>query len=516
MENLALAHHYGIVHGLYISIFLFIFLFGLSHTSLKHQLHVSKTFYFSALAFAGFGLHAVFFQRHYSAPTTLFLSESIFTFGMFFVPISLMCFNYIVTRATLLQSYRSTKKINTYYWINIALYCLSIAVFIALFFIKDRHLAATLATFLYIPHGIAYIFFSAFIYRDTYVSRIMTLLFVCCTLISVIFLWKFYNRTLTFAQSTMINVQLLLAFIFLVFSFINIRYGYRQVHTLLKIESTKQFRLAADILSSLENDDFYMVYQPKVNIQKNSLDSVEALLRWNHPKHGNIPPADFIDIAEKTGSINSICYWAIDKVVEQNRAWMDSGQPIRTAMNFSAKNLRPEIVDYLLQKMNHHQVAFSNIIIEITEGLLASADERTYQALKMLHKKGIRISLDDYGTGYSSLSRINQLDISELKIDRSFIMNIDTNQENHAIVKATLQMGHELNLKVVAEGMENDNILCILSELKCPVVQGYGIARPMTADKLEVWLKRSIYQSGNFGDTMNIRIPKTLREELDG
>lgn len=516
MDSLSLAHKYGIVHGIYIAMFCYVMLFGYSYTSEKsNTVRATGIFYVAAAAYAGFGLHALFFQLNYSSPVTKIFPTALFTFAKFFIPISLACFTYLVSRTVLLQSFRSSYSSETSRWIISFLYALNIASLIGLILIEDQRIAGTLATALYLPHGLAFIFLSYSMFKKTLVNQFMTFIFLACTLWGCYFVWKLYQRELNFSQEFMIIFQFIFAFTFLIFCFLNIRYSYRQIRGLLKAQNDKQFNLARDIFGSLEKNDFYMVYQPKVNIRKNKLDSVEALIRWNHPNLGNIPPNEFINIAEKSGMINSICYWVIDQVVAQNKSWLAQGQEIRTSINFSPKDLRPEIVSYLLTKMNENQVAYSNIIIEVTENSLANADKRTYDALKMLHQHGIRISLDDYGTGYSSLSRINQLDISELKIDRSFIMNIDTNQENRAIVNATLQMGKELNLKVVAEGMENDSILATLASLSCSVVQGYGIARPMTADKFDAWFKESIYRSSAFDETINIRIPKALREKLD-
>lgn len=281
---------------------------------------------------------------------------------------------------------------------------------------------------------------------------------------------------------------LLTVSLFLFYFFLAV-YGYEQIKYFRKMYVVDKELLLQDLSKAVERDDFYMVYQPQLDLKKNQVCGLEALIRWKHPQRGLVPPNLFIPIAEKTGLINKISFWVIKTVIKQCKEFQSRGFDFRVSINLSAKNLNPNIVKYLVNQLRVHGVPPETLVIEITETSLMLNTAEVKYSLDLLTKTGCYISLDDYGTGFSSLSYLHNLDLEELKIDQSFIKDIDKNINSRIIVDSTLQMGKSLKLRVVAEGVETEEVIASLVDMDCDVIQGYVIARPMQVPNLYLWLE---------------------------
>jgi len=264
------------------------------------------------------------------------------------------------------------------------------------------------------------------------------------------------------------------------------RRGYAVYASEQDAHSARRLQLVGELRRAIEHDELVLHYQPKVRLSDGCPVGVEALVRWNHPEHGTLPPGQFIPTAEDTGLIRPLTEWVLAAAVRQLRAWSDAGIDLRVAVNLSPRNLEevllPETVTGLLSDLG---VAADRLVVEITEStMMAAFAERT---LHRLHALGIGVSIDDFGMGYSSLAYLRRLPVDEIKIDRSFIVDMIREGENTAIVRSTIDLGHNLGLHVVAEGVEDAATLQRLIALGCDAVQGFHLCPPLPAAELERW-----------------------------
>jgi EAL domain-containing protein (putative c-di-GMP-specific phosphodiesterase class I) len=231
-----------------------------------------------------------------------------------------------------------------------------------------------------------------------------------------------------------------------------------------------------------------MHYQPQVSLSTGDVVGAEALVRWQHPDHGLVLPDEFIPFAEHTGMIGPLTRHVLDTALAQARIWSDAGHPLPISVNLSARNLLdvdlPGQVEELLAA---HGVAPGLLNLEVTESAIMTEPARAQQVLEQLATLGIRISIDDFGAGYTSLGQLKHLPISELKIDRCFVMTMTEDPSNALIVHSVVDLGHNLGLTIVAEGVETEQILTALVGLGCDVAQGYHLSRPITATAFDTW-----------------------------
>ncbi|WNW13694.1 EAL domain-containing protein [Pseudomonas sp. DTU_2021_1001937_2_SI_NGA_ILE_001] len=254
----------------------------------------------------------------------------------------------------------------------------------------------------------------------------------------------------------------------------------------------RQIALIRDLRSAARNGELHLHYQPKLDIRLGQVRQAEALLRWNHPQFGNVSPGEFIVLAERTGSIQLLTNWVIEEAIRQLDEWRQRGLLIQLSVNVSADDLLGgDLVGHVTQILSQHQVAAEQLIFEITESAVMSEPEQALVVLNRLRECGISLSVDDFGTGYSSLAHLKRLPVQELKIDQSFVRNLDETSEDAVIVRSTIEMSHNLGLKVVAEGVEYQHSLDLLERWHCDTAQGYLISRPLTAAAFEAWIAKS-------------------------
>jgi len=251
--------------------------------------------------------------------------------------------------------------------------------------------------------------------------------------------------------------------------------------------------LLGELRRAVEAGELVLHYQPKMSLAEGRMTSVEALVRWSHPQRGFIEPSEFIPFAEQTGYISAITHWVLAHAIEQCGAWEKAGLHIRMCVNVSARDLQQEdaLVQFVSAALVAAKLPAGMLSLEITESALMEDPGSAQSTLRKLRELGIATSIDDYGTGYSSLAYIKQLAVSELKIDRAFVSGMEADRSNAAIVRSTIELGHNLGLTVVAEGVETDHELAELRRFGCDFAQGFYFARPMSADALEKWLGAS-------------------------
>lgn len=249
--------------------------------------------------------------------------------------------------------------------------------------------------------------------------------------------------------------------------------------------------LENSLRKAIENEELTLHFQPQVNLKTDEVTAVEALLRWNHPELGMIPPGDFIPIAEETGLIVPMGDWVLRTACEKAKQWQREGlPPIRMAVNLSAVQfLQKDLVhkiDTILEETTFHP---HYLELEITENMVMQDVHSAINTLKQLKKRGIHISIDDFGTGYSTLSYLKEFPVDTLKIDRSFIKDIDTNPSSVALTKAITTLAHDLQLHVIAEGVENYKQLSLVKKQSCDAVQGYYYSKPLSEVAITSFLK---------------------------
>jgi len=248
--------------------------------------------------------------------------------------------------------------------------------------------------------------------------------------------------------------------------------------------------LMGELRKAIENGEFTLYYQPTVVMATKEITGVEALVRWNHPKYGLIPPVDFIQLAEQIGFINPLTYWVLEEAIRQCKMWEEEGIDVHVAVNLSVRSLQdtgfPQFAMDLIRK---HKLRADKLLLEITESFLMSDTVKASEVLTNLRSMGIQLSIDDFGTGFSSLSYLKNLPVSTIKIDKSFVIAMMNDPDNAMIVRSTIMMAHNLRLKVVAEGVEDMETWNTLKTWGCDVAQGYLMSRPQPPEDIVKWLK---------------------------
>jgi diguanylate cyclase (GGDEF)-like protein len=259
--------------------------------------------------------------------------------------------------------------------------------------------------------------------------------------------------------------------------------------------------LATELRDGLQADELFLEFQPQVSALSGRVVGLEALVRWQHPRHGLLMPDDFLPVVENTGLIAPLTMAVLDKALEALAGWRAAGHDVSVAVNLSVRHLTdlelPRQVETLLRG---RRIPPSALVLEVTETVIMSDPGRAVAVLTLLRDLGISVAIDDFGTGYSSLAYLRRLQIDELKIDKSFVLDLVNDEGDAVIVRSTIEMGHNLGLRVVAEGVEDDASLQLLRSWKCDVVQGYGISRPLAQDRVLGWLEARAGELTAFSD----------------
>jgi predicted signal transduction protein with EAL and GGDEF domain len=253
--------------------------------------------------------------------------------------------------------------------------------------------------------------------------------------------------------------------------------------------SLERLALVGELRAAIERGDLAVHYQPKADVATGQLLGMEALVRWNHPRHGLVPPEEIIAIAEQTGLIRPLTLWVLNQALRQCRQWRRDGRPFDVAVNLSIRNiLDTELPADVLRLLTDLGLPASSLTFEITETAIMNDPVRTVAVLGRLRSMGVRLAIDDFGTGYSSFSHLRRLPVDEIKIDKSFVQHLATDQSDLVIVRSIVDLGRNLGLRVVAEGVEDEAAWRELANLGCDVVQGYILTKPLAPANLDAWL----------------------------
>jgi diguanylate cyclase (GGDEF)-like protein len=258
--------------------------------------------------------------------------------------------------------------------------------------------------------------------------------------------------------------------------------------------SPRRLALLGGLRRALERDELVLHYQPKADLRSGEIRSVEALVRWQHPDQGLLGPGEFIPLAERTGLIHPLTHWVLDAALDQAAQWQRAGLPLSVAVNISTRCLLdPAFPDQVTGQLATWQIPPDRLVLEITESAVMADPTRALEVLGRLHSLGVGLAVDDFGTGYSSMAYLKELPVDELKIDRSFVSQMATSPSDAVIVRSTIDLGHNLGLHVVAEGVETQHAWQELTALGCDMAQGYYLGRPMPAADLEQQLRQAAH-----------------------
>ncbi|WP_433870335.1 putative bifunctional diguanylate cyclase/phosphodiesterase [Saccharopolyspora sp. CA-218241] len=252
----------------------------------------------------------------------------------------------------------------------------------------------------------------------------------------------------------------------------------------------RRFQLVTQFRQALDSGQVEVHYQPKVALPGRQVVGAEALVRWSHPEYGRLDPDEFVPVVEATGLVDALTSFVLERSLVKIREWLDRGLRMSVAVNLSVRNLADEAFpERVAEALRRHDIAPELLTFELTESSVMADPERALPVLRRLHAMGVVLAVDDFGTGYSSLAYLRQLPVDEVKIDKSFVLGMGTALGDMAVVRTIVELGHSLDLVVVAEGVEDDAAREQLVAMGCDVAQGYLISRPLSEERLEAWLR---------------------------
>jgi EAL domain-containing protein (putative c-di-GMP-specific phosphodiesterase class I) len=261
----------------------------------------------------------------------------------------------------------------------------------------------------------------------------------------------------------------------------------------LNDHSPERLGLLGQLRRAIDTGELVLHFQPKVALPGADVCGVEALVRWEHPERGLVPPGDFIPLAERTPLIRPLTRYVLDAALEQCARWRDAGRALTVAVNVSARNLLDEhFVEEVQELLARWRVPASGLELEVTESAITADPDRARRILTRLADCGVTLSIDDFGAGYTSLAQLKDLPVHQLKIDRSFVARMAADPSNALIVRSVVELGHNLGLTTVAEGVEDEATCDSLGAMGCDVAQGYYVCRPMAAESLEAWFDATV------------------------
>lgn len=247
----------------------------------------------------------------------------------------------------------------------------------------------------------------------------------------------------------------------------------------------RQLLVTQRLQYAIQNEGFTLVFQPQYHCTKQRIHSAEALIRWYDDELGQVFPDEFIPIAENSGYITFITDWVFKEALRQMASWQEAGFNIGVSINLSARDiLRNDFIDEVIQLASDGVFDSTQLMLEVTESAFVEDMQHALENLKRLYDAGFKLAMDDFGTGFSSLAQLKFMPVHELKIDKSFVLNLDTDEDDQKIVRSTIEMAHHLGLTVTAEGVENQNSLDMLSQMSCDAIQGYYLSRPISVEQM--------------------------------
>ncbi len=479
---------YGVAFGIFFAVAMFMTMFAMNSFVDKFR-HAGAIFVQGAISIIFISLFILYILYSFDPTIVKGVPEWLVLLGKLSMPIS-MYFAYRNFVSSLpietMNDYSSWKKAKDIYLLLNPVLMLAT---VLLFFIDNANQAIILSLGL-----IVFVVISAFISTKDWTKQnhlkrthhITIIIIATITLIAISLVRMYGVQGIN--DIVFLAVLMLLGIMFNIYIFVIIKHNLKESansEITSKLITDGFFR---NIYHALHNNEFFLMYQPKIDLDTKAITGTEVLIRWIHGTKGFIPPDEFIPVAEKTEVINDICQWVITQVIEDIKKLRQKGFAIPISINFSVVNMNLDLVNFLINSLKDNDLPSSAIVIEITETLFLEINDELLESVNLIKQNGIGLSLDDFGAGHSSLRHLGKLQLQEVKIDKSLIQEIDDEQQR-SVVKTLITMCHALDLKVVAEGIETDEVMQDLLSLNCQMGQGYGIARPQKIDDLIEWVE---------------------------
>ena len=295
------------------------------------------------------------------------------------------------------------------------------------------------------------------------------------------------------------------------------RGGYHFYSAAMHTSVSRRFSLESELRKAIERGELVLHYQPKVSVETRTIVGAEALVRWQHPSRGLLPPATFIEVAEETGLIVPLGEWVLREACNQVMSWTEKGlRPVPVAVNLSSAQFHlDDLLARIILILNETAMDTDFLAIEVTESVIMRDARQASELLSRLNELGVQVAIDDFGTGYSSLSSLKDLPVHNLKIDRAFIEDLAESPKDVAVTRAIIAIGHGLGLTVVAEGVESEEQFAILREEKCDEIQGFLISPPVPGDQFTSWLSDRHVDETEMTDSADIGSARTEDEVAD-
>jgi EAL domain-containing protein (putative c-di-GMP-specific phosphodiesterase class I) len=252
----------------------------------------------------------------------------------------------------------------------------------------------------------------------------------------------------------------------------------------------RKLKVTQRLQHAISHNGFKLLFQPQFDLNKKIIHSAEALIRWYDDDLGPVYPDEFIPLAENSGDITLITDWVFSEALIQLERWHAAGFELGVSINLSAKDiLKDDFIDRVILQIDARKISPHLLMLEVTESALVEDMDHAIANLRRLYEAGVHLAMDDFGTGFSSLAQLKVLPVHELKIDKSFVLNLDKDIDDQKIVRSTIEMAHNLGLTTIAEGVENSPSIEMLKSMNCDAIQGYFLSKPITSDDLISWLE---------------------------
>lgn len=488
MNEALVTHIFSISNGIFLAIS-FLMLFGaISYMGQRHENGLANIYALLFCIVFGCCFYGIFWQ-HFHSPNLM----PYYPKWIYFLSIFVTLFTFAVTTYSYIRvlgnkwikMYKLHKQVTAVEYLLYVSYLMS-----AIYLCFGADIYTT--HFILLANFLMFCFFAvvfSVLCADNKMGKVYTALFAFLTVFFLMLGYYSYTGAVLENSFLMSLSHICVNVFILLFCFVVLRYGYNELTGFYNLHTFDEFKIVRDLPKAISDEQLFVEYQPQVKLSTGKVVGAEALVRWQHPKKGRIPPNAFIPLAEEMEVIDSLTQWLVDKATGLAKTLQQNGTPIPISMNFSPLNFNLKMVKFLESTLKKYDLPSNLITVEMTENLLIKETNEVIAALKKLHDMGIAVSIDDYGKGYSSLSYLQKMSIDELKIDRSFVSDIDSNKDNYEIVRSTLGMAKSLSLHVVAEGVEDDQTQETLKSIDCETVQGFGIAKPMSPEAIVEWVK---------------------------
>lgn len=489
--NYSLIFLYGITTGIFFAASLYMIIFSFAQSFWGYNRNLLRIFSYGALSFFAYGMFSIYCMPLHFAEISLILPKWVLFLGKVLAPIGVIAFIKMFMHAAPIKTLRAFlfwDKTKTLYFI---LFTVEWLVALSFIFIENRITIMVTLFLLVVFNCLLGVIFSSTALESKRLSKIYSVILLLVVISLCAIIYMILNMDVSkISSSVFVCLHFLFSVFILLFSFIIIRYTIDETmryESITKLEIENFYR---NVYHALNNDEFFLEYQPKMDLKTNQIVGIEALIRWQHPTKGRVTPDSFIGAAEKTELIDHICKWVIMQVLKDIQTLKQKNIHLPVSVNFSVNNICPEMMSFVINALNQYNTSSQLLKIEITESLFLDMSLKQQKALSMLHDADIDISLDDFGAGFSSLRHLDEMGLAEIKIDKAFSLNL-TDSQKRTVVSAIVQLSHDLGISVVAEGVENDDIKHILNDMHCDTVQGYGICRPKVINDFLTWYSQN-------------------------